>query len=86
MEPRPGPEPQEQTILEYLKQQLSFKRGTKAQEPLVTADNEAVGTRKPFPRMTTGALVLALLAQLLLEPSPNRTGIISIILYILALG
>ena len=86
MEPRSGPEPQEQTILEYLKQQLSFKRGAEAQEPLVTADNEAVETRKPFPRMTTGALVLALLAQLLLEPSPNRTGTISIILYILALG
>lgn len=83
MELTPTPEPQEQTILEYLKEQLSLR---KKAEPGIAAPSPesapAEEMQKPFPWMTAGALLLGLLAQLLLEPSTNRLGIISIIFYI----
>ncbi|HAE86314.1 MAG TPA: hypothetical protein DCG78_07435 [Anaerolineaceae bacterium] len=86
MEPRSEPEPQEQTILEYLKQQLSSKKRSEAQVSSGREGGEAAVAQQPFPWLTAGALVLALLAQLLLEPTANRSGIISIVLYVLSLG
>ena len=86
MEPRSEPEPQEQTILEYLKQQISFRKGEREVPSSGSTGGQAAEPSQPFPWLSAGALVLAFLAQLLLEPSTNRSGILSIILYVLALG
>jgi len=67
----------EQSVWDYLVNELRFWSKDKG-EPPVPAQNQEKGA---FPWLSLAALVLALSAQLTLEPSPNRTPWPGVVLY-----
>ncbi|MFZ3151283.1 MAG: glycosyltransferase family 39 protein [Anaerolineaceae bacterium] len=100
MEKPPSPEEQEITILEYLKSLFSSDKnqlslgegGLRDGESLeigpVEEPSEAIGKTSvslPFPWLMVAAVIFALIAQVLLEPSQNRWALPGILLYFVAI-
>lgn len=99
MEKPPSPEEQEITILEYLKSLISSdknqflpgERGLRERELFigpVEEPSDAIGKTSispPFPWLLVAAVIFALIAQVLLEPSQNRWALPGILLYFVAI-
>ena len=86
MTPQPTPNsPSEPSVWDYIVSELKFWLKSKPEgEP--PAEERRPGPKKALPWLTISALVLALIAQLSMEPSPGRTALPGMILYGLSLG
>jgi hypothetical protein len=80
----------EPSIWDHVVSRLKFwsrdKEPVEVEEQDLQEPESVSEERKSFPWLTVAALVLALIAQLTLEPSPNRTPWPGVVLYAGALG
>lgn len=84
MTDQPGP-PTETSVWDLFVVKLRFWLKTQPDEEQPALDQTPT-TKKAFPWLTVGAVVLAIIAQLTLEPSPGRTAWPGIVLYAGSLG
>ena len=86
MTQQPSPNPSlEPNVWDYVLSEIKFWLKSKPEgEP--PAEESQPKPKKALPWLTIGALVLALIAQLSMEPSPGRTALPGIFLYGISLG
>ena len=76
-----SPSSTEPSVWDYLAEKLKSWLRTQPEEEQLLGD-ETPNMKRTFPWLTVGAVVLALVAQLSLEPSPGRTAWPGILLYV----